>query len=77
MPDLTKTPVTQDDMIYLGDNGRALCGAHLGVTARYTGHDLSGQAILPVTPDALAEAREMGWTPRCETCGREPSSLWH
>jgi hypothetical protein len=34
-----------DQAIYLADNGAAYCGAHLGVTARMTGRDLSGQAI--------------------------------
>lgn len=65
-----------DDMIYLTDNGAALCGAHLGSSARHTGRDISGQAIIPVTPEVLAEAEsEHGWTPACEQCGRTPSRL--
>jgi hypothetical protein len=31
------------DTIYMTDNGAALCGAHLGVSAKTTGRDLSGQ----------------------------------
>jgi hypothetical protein len=77
MPNPTNSQLTQHTLVYIGDNGRTLCGAHLGMTARYTGRDLSGQPILHVTPDVLAEARAQGWTPRCETCGREPSTIWH
>jgi hypothetical protein len=62
--------VIQDTMIYLTDNGRALCGAHLGVTARATGRDISGQEILPVTPEMVAEFGAV----RCEHCGRPASS---
>ena len=64
-----------DATIYLCDNGMALCGAHLGTTARYTGRDLSGQPIEPVTPEVAREARNMGWDVQCEQCGRTPSRL--
>ena len=45
--------------VYLGDNGRAFCANHAGMTARYTGRDLSGQkvSLLPKTSGI-----------RCETC---------
>lgn len=57
--------------IYLTDNGRALCGEHLGASARFTGRDISGQEIYRVTP---ADVRE--WGPVCcETCGRAASAL--
>lgn len=62
-----------DTTIYLGDNGRALCGQHLGISARTTGRDLSGQAIAAVTPDIAREAQAMGWTVACEQCGRVAS----
>jgi hypothetical protein len=55
----------QSDMIYLGDNGRALCG------------DLSGQSIMAVTPDVAAEAEAEGWTVKCEQCGKPASRLHH
>jgi hypothetical protein len=67
----------QSDTIYLGDNGRALCGAHLGASARYTGRDLSGQEIMAVTPDVAAEAEAEGWTVKCEQCGKSASRLHH
>lgn len=56
--------------IFLADNGAAYCGRHLGVSARLTGPDLSGQPILAVTSAVLAEARTEGWTPKCEQCGQ-------
>ena len=59
------------DTVFLTDNGRALCGEHLGATARLTGRDLSGQPILPVTGPALAECRAEGFLPCCEACGKE------
>jgi hypothetical protein len=65
-----------DAMIYLTDNGAAYCGAHLGHTAKMTGRDLSGQRILPVTPDVVAEAASEGWEVKCEQCGRVASRLY-
>lgn len=63
--------------LYICDNGHCYCGDHLGTTARFTGRDISGQEIMPITPDALREAEAMGWTPTCEEprCGRTPSLL--
>ncbi|HEY9467616.1 MAG TPA: hypothetical protein VIR54_31200 [Vicinamibacterales bacterium] len=63
-------------MIYLTDNGRALCGQHLGSSAKHTGRDISGQPIEPVTPEVATMARdEFGYIPSCEHCGREASLL--
>ena len=45
------------------DGGLCLCTDHLGMTARETGRDLSGQRIMAVEFEADYEAR-------CETCGR-------
>jgi hypothetical protein len=60
------------DALYLGDNGAALCGAHLGMTARTTGYDLSGQRIMRVTaPYARDFKRDLGEPLTCETCGKE------
>lgn len=64
-----------DSTVYLCDNGAAYCGAHLGMTARYSGRDISGQPIQPCTPEVVREAQAMGWTPECETCGRKASLL--
>lgn len=64
-----------DLAIYLTDNGRALCGRHLGATAKATGRDISGQRIEVVTPELAAEASADGWTVTCETCGRAASRL--
>ena len=71
----TPAPVLHDTTLYLGDNGRCLCGACSGVSARYTGRDLSGQPVEAITPQTLAE-----YPPaddfRCEDCGLAPSRLW-
>lgn len=64
-----------NDMVYLTDNGAAYCGEHLGMTAKMTGRDLSGQAIMPVTPEVAAEAVEMGYEVTCEQCGKKASRL--
>lgn len=73
--DTTKTtaPFQPDaDAIYLTDNGRALCGAHLGASASCTGYDISGQPILRVTEQRARDARaESGWHVACETCGKK------
>lgn len=61
----------QPDTIYLTDNGAAYCGEHLGATARASGRDISGQRIEPITPEALQEARLLGWHPACERCGKQ------
>lgn len=69
-------PVLQPDALYLGDNGRCLCGEHSGTSARYTGRDLSGQKVQRVTPADAAEALAMGFTLKCERCGRTASTLY-
>lgn len=59
--------------IYFGDNGRALCGHHLGAQAQSTGRDLSGQRILAVyREDILSDANMAPYVDnvRCETCRR-------
>lgn len=48
-------PKLKDDALYFGDNGRCFCGAHAGMTARYTGRDLSGQRVERITPRVVAE----------------------
>lgn len=66
---ITPTAVA-DGALYLTDGGAIYCGAHLGVTARMTGRDLSGQPILRITPETARAARDMGCPCACETCGR-------
>ncbi len=65
----------QNDTIYLGDNGRACCGEHLGMTAKMTGRDLSGQPIMAVTPEMVTEAASDGWEVCCEQCGKAASRI--
>jgi len=63
-------PLLREDAIYLGDNGRCFCARHAGMTARYTGRDLSGQPVHRVTDADQREARRMGVTLACEECRR-------
>lgn len=55
-------------VLYFTDNGRVLCGQHLGSSARYTGRDLSGQLITRTTQEDAEDFRAMGLTFACETC---------
>ncbi len=64
----------EENVIYLGDNGAAYCGAHLGSTAKATGRDLSGQRLLAITPDIATDPDAEGI--RCEQCGKSPSRLY-
>ena len=66
-------PVLDEERIYLGDNGRAFCGRpdHAGMTAHFTGRDLSGQRVHAVTEADQREARRMGVTLACEACKAE------
>ena len=58
--------------VYLGDNGRCLCGNCSGMSAKYTGHDISGQRVELITREMLDNE---GMTPGdlpCESCGVTP-----
>lgn len=57
--------------IYLTDNGRALCGKHLGSCAAATGRDISGQKIHRCTAADHAAAKADGWTIACEECDNQ------
>lgn len=51
--------------LYLCDNGRCVCGTHLGSTAKATGWDVSGQEIYEIQPSD----HEVGTAPfKCEVC---------
>lgn len=69
--------LARDEAVYLTDNGRALCGQHLGCSAKHTGRDISGQDILLVTPEIQRYAMDDdgGRKIKCESCGREASLL--
>ncbi len=66
-------PALRDDAVYLGDGGRCFCGRlrHAGMTAHFTGRDLSGQRVHRVTEADQREARRLGVTLACETCAVE------
>lgn len=60
------------DVLYWDDNGRVVCGACAGATLRFTLRTLSGHRAPPVSAADLAEARTLGWTLKCEECGKPP-----
>jgi hypothetical protein len=61
---MTRTFTPDPTALYLGDNGECLCGAHLGMTATYSGRGISGQPLLKVTPRMLSDERMDSF--RCE-----------
>lgn len=66
-----RAPRISDDALYFCDNGRILCGAHLGNSARHTGRDISGQRIARVTAaDDAAFFADVGELGGCEMCGK-------
>lgn len=68
-----KTFQPMQSSVYLTDNGRALCGAHLGASASITGRDISGQPIHKVTLADVEYCRSEGFPEMtCETCGQRP-----
>lgn len=62
--------LSNPDTLYLTDNGCCLCGKHLGSSARFTGHDISGQEIMEITEEVrqIAAGEFTDWQPRCEMC---------
>ena len=71
MTTATRKFTPEAEAIYLTDNGAAYCGEHLGVTAQFTGRDISGQKIHRVTADDAAFWRihnQAGNPPMCEQC---------
>ena len=68
-PNKTPRRVVSDDALYFTDNGRIVCGAHCGMSAAYTGRDISGQKIERVTPETAASwLAEVGEPIACEDC---------
>lgn len=58
-------PVLKPDTIYLGDNGMAICCKCAGQSALYTGRDISGQKVMRVRPEDLAEISETSMACEC------------
>jgi hypothetical protein len=63
-----KHPSVKDSALYFTDNGRVLCGAHLGASARMSYRDISGQRIRRVTERDREYGRTLDYAIRCETC---------
>ena len=72
-------PALRSDRLYLGDNGRTFCGEArcAGMSSYSTGHDISGQEVLMITPDILESFKNVGSrAPSCEGCGKTASRIW-
>ena len=64
------TPVLRPDTLYSGDNGRILCGCCSGMSATYSGRDISGQKVAAIGPAYAREFFAMGdeFPLQCEDC---------
>ena len=74
-PPMMPQPKLKADALYLGDNGRVFCGALrcAGMTAHFTGHDLSGHRVSRITARITrAWLAEIGHAPECEGCKVQP-----
>ena len=64
------SPKLKSGVIYSADNGRLICLECAGASAKFTGHDLSGQRVLPVPYHETIEwFKELGKPMACE-CGK-------
>ena len=69
-----KTNRLNPDRLYLGDNGRLFCGtlAHAGMTAFFSGRDVSGQRVHAVPVSGIGEHMAVTWRRlQCEGCRQE------
>lgn len=64
--------VLAPEALYEGDNGRILHGRCSGVSATYTGRDISGRKVRRLSAADvaafLAEVADLGITEACEGC---------
>jgi hypothetical protein len=67
-------PVLNPHHLYLGDNGRCFCGALrcAGMTAHFTGRDLSGHPVYRITEKMIAAEPDAALL-RCEGCDMSPA----
>jgi hypothetical protein len=77
---MSKKFTAKSDAIYLTDNGAAYCGDHLGMTAKMTGRDISGQKVYALTAADAAfwkQHNQAGNPPMCETCRKPFAEVAH
>lgn len=66
----SRLPVLLPFRVYSGDNGQLICTQCAGQTALFTGRDLSGRKLVPMTDaDAIHWGQVMGEPLACE-CGK-------
>jgi hypothetical protein len=62
------TPVLKPGIIYSSDNGRLICVQCAGASAKFTGHDISGQAVTALPASETVEWHaEFGRPMSCES----------
>lgn len=60
--------VLKEGVIYYSDNGRMICVHCAGMSAKYTGRDISGQKVTAATrEDAMWWEKETGKLMSCES----------
>lgn len=58
----------RDDALYFADNGAIICARCAGISALYTGHDISGQKVARLTvEDAQEWQRQIKRPVSCES----------
>ena len=70
-------PKLKESSLYFGDNGRLFCGKLrcAGMSSFYSGRDISGQKVVAVRPEDVAEFDALNLKAACESCGQEASRL--
>ena len=67
IPDAPPKPKLKPGIIYSADNGRLICVECAGMSAKYTGHDISGQKVEAVPyHETVAWFKEFGKPMSCE-----------
>lgn len=59
-------PVLKQGVIYIADNGRLICYHCAGASAKYSGRDISGQKVIPLTHGQLWTWRNAFGSVACE-----------
>ena len=62
----TQHPLLEDDALYIGDNGRVYHGQCSGMSARFTGQDISGQKVERITEHEIQADPDLWKCERCE-----------
>ena len=56
----------KEGAVYFADNGRSICLKCAGMSAKYTGRDISGQKVERLNPDDVEYLKSKGISAACE-----------